>query len=84
MLLISEPRTVLYSISEELGGSNPTSSLTTRAEAEVSVFPDCHHGHGLAHPNPRSQNTDADSLSVIDVGSNVLLDASTTPNRSGK
>ena len=62
-----------------------TSSLTTKAEAEVSVFsPIATTVTVSLTPILDPRITDADSLAVIDVGSNVLLDASTTPNRSGQ
>jgi PKD repeat protein len=85
MLLISEPRTVLYSISEELGGSNLYVVLDNKGGGGgVGLSPIATTVTVSLTPILDPRITDADSLAVIDVGSNVLLDASTTPNRSGQ
>ncbi len=85
MLLISGPRTVLYSISEELGGSNLYLVLDNKGGGGgVGLSPIATTVTVSLTPILDPRITDADSLAVIDVGSNVLLDASTTPNRSGQ
>ena len=85
MLLISEPRTVLYSISEELGGANLYVVLDNKGGGGgVGLSPIATTVTVSLTPILDPRITDADSLAVIDVGSNVLLDASTTPNRSGQ
>ncbi len=85
LLLISSSQTVLYSIEAELDGSElyvvldnkgggggvGLSNIATTVTVSLTPILD-----------PRIKNSD--DLSMIDVGSTVVLDASETPNRSGQ
>ena len=85
ILLISDPRTVLYSISEELGGADLYVVLDNKGGGGgVGLSPIATTVTVSLTPILDPRITDVDSLSVIDVGSNIILDASTTPNRSGQ
>ena len=85
MLLVGSPRTVLFSVTEDLDGANlyvvldnkaggggvGTSSIATTVTVTLTPILD-----------PRI--TDSELIRVVDVGQTVTLDASSTPNRSGQ
>ena len=85
MLLIGDSRTVLYSISEDLGGESLYVVLDNKGGGGgVGLSPIATTVTVSLTPILDPRITDAESLSVVDVGSDVVLDASTTPNRSGQ